>query len=281
MLESYNKIIAKRYSWLKFGQELMGHLDYSDEKTIEGLIWTLRIVDPLFASLAEGELDKELIKSVNVSYMVSSVISHMIHTGINISDPEAYYKVRKLFAHDKAPTAVTSAFDKAFNLAKNAANEQLLTKSDIKPVKLTKAVIDEHLAKTKVMIENGTLKHMLDVAIKAHLKEKVYIPTATPLVLAEFTQAASKIHWAYNKTVINIIYNYMERLARIETNDKQKIVDVLLNLKLDLLTNYSSFKQKDLYVDPNYKWVSFNTLPHPESELDSISKYIDATISNL
>ncbi|WDE07926.1 hypothetical protein SG34_014165 [Thalassomonas viridans] len=281
MLESYNQTIAQRYSWLKFGQELMGHLDYSDEKTIDALIWTFRILNPFAASFAEGALDKKLIESVNVSHMVSSVVSHLITSGVGISAPGTYDKVRKLFAHEKAPSAVTSAFDRAFSSAKSAAEQRLLTKSAIKPVNLTKAVINEHLAKTKAMVNDGTLKRMLDQAINNHLREKVFIPQLDPLALAEFTQAASKIHWAYNKTVVGIINEYQARLADIEPNDKQKMADMLLNLKLDLLANYSSFKQKDLHVDPRYKWVSFNTLPHPASELDSIGKYIDATTNNL
>ncbi|WP_281557680.1 hypothetical protein [Thalassomonas sp. RHCl1] len=281
MLESYNQTITQRYSWLKFGQQLMAHLDYSDEKTIDALIWTFRILNPLAASFAEGALDKKLIESVNVSHMVSSVVSHLISSGVDISAPGTYDKVRKLFAHDKAPTAVTSAFDKAFNLAKSAANQRLLAKSAVKPLKLTQAVINEHLAKTKVMVDDGTLKGMLDRAINSHLKEKVFVPLLDPLALAEFTQAASKIHWAYNKTVVSIIDKHKTRLTEVEAGDKQKIAETLLNLKLELLANYASFKQKDLHVDPRYKWVSFNTLPHPRSELDSIGKYIDATTNNL
>ncbi|WDE14214.1 hypothetical protein [Thalassomonas haliotis] len=281
MLESYNKTISERYSWLKFGQQLMGHLDYSDEKTIDALIWTFRILNPIAASFAEGALDKKLIESVNVSHMVASVVSHLINSGVNISDPGTYDQVRKLFAHDKAPTAVTSAFDKAFTTAKNAANQRLLAESDIKPLNLTQAVINEHLAKTKVMVDNGTLKGMLDGAINSHLKEQVYMPNFGPLKLAEFTQAASKIHWAYNKTVVSIINQHNAEITALAQNDKQKIANILLNMKLALSLNYSSFERKDLPVDPKYKWVSFNTLPHPKSELNSIIKYIDTTISNL
>ncbi|MFC0119875.1 hypothetical protein ACFFK7_18340 [Pseudoalteromonas xiamenensis] len=280
MMKSYNNTILKRYSWLKFGEELMGHLDYSDEKTKRALVWTFRVLNPIAESFAESKLDKELIDSVNVSFMVSSVISHLIQSGDDINSADSYNYVKELFEHENAPSAVKSAFNMAFENAKTATNHLLLSESDIKPVHLSPATIAKHSAEAKEMVDSGELMRLLDAEINKHLKENVYMDDSFQREpFAEYMQALSKLHWGYNKKNIHIINNYRSQIEKLDS--KHEIATALLNMELELSINYSNFKKNNRYVDPKHKWASFNVLPHPKSELNSIKKYVKNSISNL
>ncbi len=272
MLEDYNNVIAKRYSWLKFGQELMNHLDYSDEEVRNGFAWTFRIINPILESFLESKIDKKLVEDTQVAPMTSSIVTHIINAGLDINNPDAYHNVKALFTHEKAPSALTNAFENAFTAAKSAANSRLLAQSDLKPVVLGDQVIADHLAQTQIMIDNGTLKGMLDGAINSHLTEEVYMTFHQYEKLAEYAEAASKVHWAYNKTVIEIIAGRIDQLSNLQNDDQ--IANILTGLETELVANYSSFKQKDLSLDPKYKWVSFNTLPQTQSELKSLRTFI-------
>ena len=267
MVKQYNKVILNQAAWIKFGEEVLANIDYRKEKDANGTLWAVRVLTPLVDPFFEMGLDKKIIEQVNVSVLINKFIIALAKSNVRITDEKAWHVVQKYSDSLGLPWSVTHNMSESFNEARKWTADTLLTRHDIKPIQFTAEEIARHNRETRQMLDNGTLKHLLDTAIHDYLFNKVLPDFRGDKRLPEMLVAFSSQHWAYQYSVLFILDKYK---SKSDLNEEM----TLRELQLELAKNHQNYMRNSASVTEEFNWIRFRVLGETKNQLDRMIAFI-------
>ncbi|MGO1002409.1 hypothetical protein [Lysobacter sp. CA196] len=289
LMERYNTAVSKKLVWYIFGEELLNNLDLRVFSAEDGLLWFLRIFNPVVAGLLDAKVTEGVLAEVQVASTVMALVNYMVQQEVNIYNKSELDRALhdKIASFDKFPVSLRNSVNTALDKTRTRVAALIISPAGMKRLNYDAAALDRALA----ALPADHFTKGFDTLVGKYVDE--LMPQAPkPSQAGSGTQASRDALRAYYVDLLEesaVLQGGYMKSVQDELNRTGEVVRATLtdplNKQVLLCMTAKEYEDAAERVDsiyghyvsqrivlPTHKWVSFESVPGVKKETYTVSQ---------